>query len=158
MLKFILPLGAAILASAAAAQTGGIPLKHSVTMSGTCAYFSMAGRDMTRNCNPALLNPVYTNGRMSFMFAMKDGSIVSFYGRDTRAVRGRAVMHVEKITVQDGLSRAPKPTGANARGTCTYGDGGRGPVTVTCNATAMGRNFNARFIGDGRAPLVTRGR
>lgn len=140
------------IAAPVRAQSGLGAVQSVVTLSGTCQRFLMAGRDLTRNCNPTVVNTGYANGRTSFMFAMRDGSIVSFYGRDTRAVGDRATVRIERITVKDAAMRG-NPSAARATGRCDYTNPYRGRATISCSAAAMGRSFFARFVSDGRPPV-----
>jgi len=139
-------------AAAGAAQQGIAPGTVVVIMKGACSLLVVGGVDMTRQCNPTVINNAYPSGRSSFMFVYGD-LVVSFFGEDSAAVGDQATLQVEEIGVARGradgsASRVPH----SVRGTCTYTNPYKGPSRIICSATGKEGSYRAEFPSDGKPP------
>ena len=100
-----------------------------------------------------LINIAYVSGESSFMIAVGDGNMVSFFGRDSTAVGNAATIAISRITATFG----DDTTSLSARGQCRYTNPYAGVSTVTCNATtARGLRYSLVFRSDGNPPTVQR--
>src|SRR5215210_3243976 len=137
-------------AAAASAQQGIAPGTVTGMLNGTCSALMVGGEDRTADCKATAINNAYPNGNGSFMFLMGD-EIVSFFGRDTKAVGDQAVIHLTRVSVNNG-GMVDQRRSSDVSGTCTYTNPNKGPVRITCEATGAKGRFRAVFTSDGRPP------
>ncbi len=141
----ILIAGTSTLAEQKKAQ----PIKLA-TMRGKCHKLLIPGADVTSICHSAIANFIYPTGKSSFQFVANDKASIGFFGTDSKAVNGKAILLVEKITFN--LLMGAGPTSATASGTCTYTNPYDGPSLVQCSARTEQGLFEATFVSDGSEP------
>jgi hypothetical protein len=145
---------ALLVAEAVAAQSGGTPKGTILTsVSGSCTVLVLAGKDITPECGPVLVNVAYPTGASSFMFSIGGTAIVSFYGRDNPAIGDHAMIYLQRVTFKDSSSENPS---SDVSGTCAYSNPFAGRALIECNADSKDGQFRAVFTTDGTAPKVER--
>lgn len=122
------------------------------TLNGTCQSLIVADDNHNDVCGSQLANVAYRNGESNFMVDIGNGNRVSFFGQDSAAVDGAAVITLSRVTVALGREM----NSYVARGQCRYTNPYAGVSTVVCNATADGHRYHLTFRSDGRPPNIQR--
>ena len=146
---------AAGLMEASASAEGNLAdrVDNIATLNGSCQSLVVANDNHNDVCGSRLINVAYVNGDSSFMIAVGDGNMVSFYGRDSSAVGNAATIAISRITASFG----DETTSDTARGQCRYTNPYAGMSTVTCSATtSRGLRYSLTFRSDGNPPQVER--
>ncbi len=120
---------------------------------GSCTVLVLAGKDITPECSPALLNVAYPTGASSFMFTIGGTAMVSFFGRDNPAIGDHAMIYLQRVTFKDSSTDNPS---SDVSGVCTYSNPFAGPAVIECNADSKDGQFRAVFTTDGKAPKSVR--
>ncbi len=154
MKKLIAALGLVALTTVPAAASDDAKFPQVMTLSGTCLKLILGKRDATGQCKGVIVNAAYASGASSFMFVVADTAIVSFYGKDNKAVGDNAVINVDHVTVTAVGDPKAKPVTVSAEGQCTYTNPYAGPSHVDCSARAVGMDFTASFVSDGKPPAA----
>jgi uncharacterized protein len=136
-----------------------------VTADGNCLKLLLAPDiDLSKTCNPKVLNSVYSDGRTSFTF-MADAvgkqdqnflAIITFSGTGNVSTgTDSAAQVVDAVIV--GLDERGKPTAPrqniDAVGNCQFSNPFNGqPAKVECEAKTKEGEFIAKFLTDGSQP------
>jgi hypothetical protein len=118
-------------------------------MEGECDQLTLAG---ARGCRPVLVNLVYASGAVSFVFAGKDGRLLSFRTQVDGTEGDETRLKVNQVTV----------VGRGGAKVSTYGAAGNCMLTpfatdrsrVDCTARAGGTSFDAVFRTSDRKPKL----
>ena len=146
-------LASLLAASAPSEQSVADRIDNIATLGGQCQSLVVANDNHNDVCGAQLINIAYVSGESSFMIAVGDGNMVSFFGRDSTAVGNAATIAISRITATFG----DDTTSLSARGQCRYTNPYAGVSTVTCNATtARGLRYSLVFRSDGNPPTVQR--
>lgn len=148
------------IGTVAVAQKGNAESAQTFIISGQCTMLTMAGRDLTKNCNKKLISFSLQNGRVAFLFTINNLAIIQFSGngRDQIATgKASAAQPVDRVTFTLlGITDPPRPTSSLAQGRCTYSNPFAGkPVMIDCRAVAKEGLFIGKFQTDGRTPSAS---
>jgi hypothetical protein len=118
-------------------------------MEGECDRLTLAG---TRGCRPVLVNLVYASGAVSFVFAAKDGRLLSFRTQVDSTEGDQTRLAVKQVTVVErGGARARTEAAA---GNCVLTPFAVDRSRVDCTARAGGTRFAAVFLTSDRKPKL----
>jgi hypothetical protein len=118
-------------------------------MEGECDRLTLAG---ARGCRPVLVNLVYASGAVSFVFAGKDGRLLSFRTRIDRTEGDQTRLRVNQVTVV-GRGGAKVWT-ESAAGNCLLTPFAADRSRVDCTARAGGTRYAAVFLTSDRKPRL----
>lgn len=124
---------------------------------GVCTKFIANGRDLTRGCQPKVVNTEFSNGRNSFTYFVGEDFVISFSGdarRQTHEGDDVAVMQIDALVSTLAGHTAPTERGV---GSCRFSNPFKGQVAIIDCVLNLnsGGSAEARFRSDGRAPSVT---
>jgi hypothetical protein len=142
--------GAPSMASAPRAPTGAA-LR---IMSGDCDRLALAGRSPRGGCRPTLVNLVYASGAVSFVFAGRDGRLLSFRTDVDRQQGDQTSLIVDQVTIIAPGGKLAWTEAAS--GSCVLTPFAIERSRLDCSAKASGSRFSATFrTSDSRPRLLT---
>jgi len=140
MLRALLISSVALVTANAAAAPAPPPGAALRFMVGDCDRLTLPG---ARGCRPSLVNLVYASGAVSFVFASRDGHLLSFRSRIDQQQGDQTRLAVDQVTV---VRRGGGTVGTqSARGTCLLTPFAQDRSRVDCSARAGRERFAASF-------------
>ncbi len=124
--------------------------QNTFKLNGTCKLLVTPEGDLTKDCEPELINMAFASGNSSFIATIKGKGGISFRGKDSAAVGNIAVLHVSMILLT-GSDFSP-PIELKAKGKCTYTNPNAGPVLVECAAETSNGDYKLSYVSDGIWP------
>lgn len=118
-------------------------------MEGECDRLTLPG---SRGCRPVLVNLVYASGAVSFVFAGKDGRLLSFRTKVDKKEGDQTSLKVDQVTVV-GRGGARVWTEA-ASGSCLLTPFAADRSRLDCTARAGSTRFAAVFRTSDEAPKL----
>lgn len=166
--RALLPLlaaASAILAAPSAAQDGARPLQTGdlnslATLEGKCVELVVSDDDISSRCNGVVLNTVYKDGRLGFMFVAHDIATATFtgeHGPELRPeLRDESTIHLDRVILGTLKDNKSVPYTLPANGTCVTTDPDFGPTKITCRANTNHGLFSGSFVSNGAPPRTER--
>jgi hypothetical protein len=149
----LLVAAALLFAAPATAQEGR---RVAITfVGGTCGALIAAGRDISSECQGALLVSEYTNGRYNIAFVLTDRrGLISFSGGAGRTRDGSVSNQPLDRMVLVGPGDLDESMQLDGEGNCHLPDLDAGVVTIRCEFRGTDGNFQGVFTTDGEKPDV----
>ena len=122
------------------------------SMTGTCGRLIIEAHDLTRGCQPRVANIEYSDGQVTFIYAVGDDFTVTFSGNGRQQVHRGPETAVQPIdALYTSLMGHPsKPI--RVVGSCEFSNPYNGPVAINCHAEGDAGRLDAEFTTDGRPP------
>lgn len=95
-----------------------------------------------------MIGILYPNQDISFVFALADGSLVSFKGRSGDVQRDQTTLKVEKVTIVS--RRVARP--AAVLGSCVFSGVSARRDHLQCDVSGEGLRYSASFVTRGDVP------
>ena len=149
LLSLCLAFGIGVSATTAASAPkppAGAALRF---MEGECDRLTLPG---TGGCRPALVNLVYASGAVSFVFAGKDGRLLSFRSKVDQTQGEETRLRVNQVTVvgRGGASASSEA----AAGVCLLTPFAVDRSRVDCTARAGRKSYAAEFRTSAERPRL----
>jgi hypothetical protein len=125
-------------------------LMNTYKLNGTCKALITPEGDLTKDCDPELINMAFPSGNSSFIATIKDKGSISFRGKDSPAVGDIATLKVSTILLTG--TTASDAVALKAKGKCTYTNPNVGPVQVECEASTDRGTYRLSYTSDGVWP------
>lgn len=141
------------LTALALVSSGAAHAQVAVKMEGSCEKLVIADLDITTSCKDKLSNSVERN-RTSFDFSAWDGQSLSFSGSGAQQEATELTEPLQPInfivssqTNKEGIVRNPAP----AVGACRFSKPENGKITITCEATSLGKAYAGIFVTEAKS-------
>lgn len=127
------------------------------TVTGTCEYLALAGKNLTRDCVGKIVQSMYDNGRTGFTVVVgEDGVAITMSGmQGGKPDADSQLQAVDRVILNlniDGVA----PSDVSAKGACAYTNPYLGRAIFTCHAVDdSGGSYLLQFRTDGSAPSIS---